>query len=278
MNKIIVKGLLLMALLFTFSCDEDDDTSFLNNRTSFAYFAPGSSAELLVRETGVSTYNVVVRVSEAKSVARSFSVSIDPSSTAVAGTDYNADLGNLTIEPGSIAGVIPVTGIFESASVDGKALVLNLESAEGSDLGVVTQFTLNIIKFCPLAADFTGDYDLSVVALGIFDTPTMTPGTVTVTVGSGETDRVFSVAPYPAFGTFTPFEFNFSLICGKIVVPAGQVTGVGCGGVTTTLGPQATVGEYDPADDSSFTIYYADDEAGGSCGDEIAAAIMLTKL
>ena len=71
-------------------------------------------------------------------------------------------------------------------------------------------------------------------------------------------------------------NFNFSLLCGNVQVPTGQATGVGCGG-TTTLGPAANVGSYDPSDDSSFTLIITDDETNNCGGGSFEAAFVLTK-
>ena len=130
---------------------------------------------------------------------------------------------------------------------------------------------------CPIAAPFTGDFTLTTVATGIFDSVVLVNGTVTITEGETPTDRVISVATYPEFGAFPAIDFQFSLVCGNVVVPSGQATGVGCGS-STTLGPAAELGTYDPSDDSSFNIIFADDEGGASCGAEYAAEITLTKI
>ncbi len=122
---------------------------------------------------------------------------------------------------------------------------------------------------------FIGDYTLTTLQTGIFDSAVFLNGNVTIVQGNEPTDRVMSVAPYPEFGTFPPMNFTFSLVCGDVIVPTGQVTGVGCGS-STTIGPADTTGSFDLGDDSSFNIIFADDE-GGSCGPPYIAEITLTK-
>ena len=126
------------------------------------------------------------------------------------------------------------------------------------------------------ADQFIGEYTLATTATGIFGSAVFVNGTVTISMGATPTDRTFLGTPYPEFGAFPAMDFNFSLLCGNVQVPAGQDTGVGCGS-STTLGPAANVGSYDPADDSSFTIIITDDEAG-SCGSPFEAAFLLTKI
>ena len=122
---------------------------------------------------------------------------------------------------------------------------------------------------------FIGDYTLTTLQTGIFDSAVFLNGNVTIVQGNAPTDRVMSVAPYPEFGAFPPMNFTFSLVCGDVIVPTGQVTGVGCGS-STTIGPADTTGSFDLGDDSSFNIIFADDE-GGSCGPPYIAEITLTK-
>lgn len=276
-NKIIKLSFVLFLFVGLFGCDStDDNTSFLNDRTSVSFFAPSGSATLLVNEVGASTYDVIVGISEPKPIARAFVVTIDPSSTAVENVDYTMS-STLVIPANSVVGKITVSGNYGASTLEGKKLILNLVSVEDAVLGTTKKFTLNIIRFCPVTAPFVGAYTLSIVANGIFDTPTFTPGPVMVFQGDEENDRYLVSAPYPAFGAFPPIEFYFSLVCGNVEVPGGQPTLVGCGS-STTLGPLDTLGSFDPDDDSVFEIHLADDEGGASCGAQADAIIRLTKV
>jgi len=266
-------------LSFTGCVPDKGDTDYLNNRTINIFFSD-DSANLLIEENVISKYTVVVGATTTVSNAASYSISVDPSSTAVEGIDFTISNASYTFDKGKIVSTFDVVGDFDNASIDGKTAVFNLSSSDETiEVQGQAQFTLNLIKFCPFGAGetFTGSYQLSTVDLGIFDTPTFTDGVVTVSLGATQTDRVFSVKPYPAFGSFPAMTFKFSLICGNVIVPGGQATNVGCGS-STTLGPRAEVGNYDPDDDSVFTIKLADDEGGASCGGEAAATIMLTKI
>ena len=139
-----------------------------------------------------------------------------------------------------------------------------------------SQYTINLIQFCPLNADFTGSYTLSTTATGIFDSVVFLNGAVTIVEGANPTERVITVAPYPEFGAFTAVDFKFSLVCGNINVGDVFATGVGCGGGTTEIGPANEVGSYDSNDDSSFNVIFTDD-INGNCGSPYIAEILLTK-
>ena len=276
-NKIIKLSFVFLLFVGLSGCDSiDDNTSFLNDRTSVSFFAPSGSATLLVNEVGASTYDVIVGISEPKPIARAFVVTVDPSSEAVENVDYTMS-STMIIPANSVVGKITVSGDYGASTLEGKSLIFNLVSVEDAVIGTTSRFNLNIIRFCPVTAPFVGEYTLSVVANGIFDTPTFTPGTVLISQGDEENDRFMTSAPYPAFGSFSPMDFYFSLVCGNVEVFAGQATGVGCGS-TTTLGPSDSLGSFDPNDDSVFEIYYNDDEAGASCGVQVSAAIRLTKI
>tara|TARA_B100001093_G_scaffold71993_1_gene62582 strand:- start:1349 stop:5347 length:3999 start_codon:yes stop_codon:yes gene_type:complete len=122
---------------------------------------------------------------------------------------------------------------------------------------------------------YIGDYTLTTLQTGIYDSAVFLNETVTIVQGNEPNERVMSVSPYPEFGAFPAINFTFSLVCGDVIVPTGQVTGVGCGS-STTIGPADTTGSFDLGDDSSFNIIFTDDE-GESCGTPYIAEITLTK-
>jgi hypothetical protein len=136
-----------------------------------------------------------------------------------------------------------------------------------------------MFQVCPVEEDFfIGDYQLTTTATGIFGSTVFPQGVVTITQGASSNDaRVFNAQIYPDLGTFNPIDFNFTLVCGTVVVEAGQVTGVGCGS-STTIGPSSAKGGYTAGDDSVLVIDFADDEGGASCGAQANASITLTKI
>ena len=267
--------MLFIALLFT-ACDETEPVIYdAQNGQTLVYFDSSSSTlEVLVDDTG--SIDVVVGSSKLSTSDRTVSITVDMDNTTTDATNYSVP-ATVTIPANEYFGTFTVTGIDTTLETTTENLVLQLGSIEG---GVTStgKHSIAMYQICPVSAPFTGDYDLSILANGIFDTPTFTPGTVTLEVGSSALNRKFTVAPYPAFGAFPAREFNFSLTCNEIIVAAGQITGVGCGGTTTTIGPSPDVASYDPDDDSVFDMYYTDDEGGASCGEAVFAQVRFTKL
>jgi hypothetical protein len=279
LNMKNIYKLLTLALTLTIitSCERDQgDYPYLDRDITIGF--RGANGSLLVENGASNVVSATIGASTLVSSDATFSVSVDDSSTAVLGVDYNFVAGqDGTLASGNLLSNIDIVADFENSTEDGKTVVLNLTSNDPSLMvtEAFSQYTITLIKFCPINADFTGSYTLSTTATGIFDSAVFLNGAVTIEMGTEPTDRVISVAPYPEFGAFAPIDFAFSLVCGNVVVPTGLVTGVGCGG-STTIGPAATNGTYDSNDDSSFTIVITDDE-GGNCGSPYEAAFVLTK-
>ncbi|MCB0381766.1 MAG: hypothetical protein KDD05_00220 [Psychroserpens sp.] len=269
--------LFIAALLVFVSCDsKDDDTSFLNDRQSVAYFVPGSQATLQVSpDSPSSSFNVVVGVSEAKPFARSFAYTIDPTSVAVEGVDFTLS-STLEVPANSVVGTITVDAPYSASTLEGKALKLNLTSVEDSKLGNRIQFTLNIIRFCPLGADFTGEYMIDFVSGGVpaaGNAPALGTGIVVdLFEGDSPTERRFNVKCYPSFGFGNPpVDFSFDLICGSVLANGVlEASGVGCGG-SISFGPAINPSTYNNDDDSTFGLTFVEDteaQCPGSTGDQ----------
>jgi len=275
-NIFKILTLSLVAIIAT-SCDRDTGDYPYLDRDIIVGFS-GASGSLLVEDGASNIVSATVGASTLVSSDATFSVTVDDSSTAVLGVDYTfADGQDGTLVSGNITSTIDIVADFENSTEEGKTVVLNLSSNDPSLVvsEAFSQYTITLIKYCPINADFTGSYTLSTTATGIFGSAVFLNGTVTIEMGADPTDRVMTVSPYPEFGAFTPIDFAFSLVCGNVIVPTGQVTGVGCGG-TTTIGPAATNGVYDSNDDSSFTIVISDDETN-NCGPTYEAAFVLNK-
>jgi len=189
----------------------------------------------------------------------------------------------VTIPANSYRGILPFTGIDNGIEIgETKTVTLEIEEISGdsgSDLDTFSTTTVSLFQVCPVDPDFfIGEYELTTTVPGIFGIDTFAAGTVTIAQGESSPDaRKFSAFVYPAFGTFGPFTFNFTLVCGTVLVPSGQDTGIGCD-TNTRLGPSATTGGYEAGDDSVLVIDFLDDEGGGSCGAETSASITLTKI
>ena len=116
MNKILKFSLLVLLFVGLSSCDStDDNTSYLDNRVSVSFFAPGSSGTLLVKETSVSSFDIVIGISEPKPVSRAYTVSVDPSSTAVENVDFTMS-STLTMPANSTIVNITITADYGAST------------------------------------------------------------------------------------------------------------------------------------------------------------------
>ena len=197
--------------------------------------------------------------------------------------DQYSVASTVTIPANSYRGLLPFTGIDNGIEI-GEIKTVTLEITEisgdsGADLDSFSTTIVNLFQVCPVPEDFfIGDYQLTTNLPGIFGIDTFAEGVVTLEQGESSDDaRKFSAFVYPAFGTFGPFTFNFTLVCGTVLVPSGQDTGIGCD-TNTFLGPSDTSGGYEAGDDSVLIIDFLDDEGGSSCGAETPASITLTKI
>jgi hypothetical protein len=98
-------------------------------------------------------------------------------------------------------------------------------------------------------------------------------------IALSSTERQFSALYLPQFAVGNgPEPFNFELVCGKILVPGEQASGLTCGGVSITFGPADDVGTFDGADESSvLTIIFSEDEASACAGPSVVT-VTLTKV
>lgn len=267
-------------LFFLIACESNEGIVFdVENGQAIVSFN-ATSQVFPVSDAGTDAALIVVGVTTRSSVARAISLTVDPASTADP-SEYTIDQASLVIPAGSFTGTVRIIGNFNAIPETGTTkLILKLGSVEGSTLdNQRLTHEIQMFRFCPFegGATFLGEYQLSIVQNGIFDTPTFTPATVTVSQGANVAERTVRVAPYPAFGSFAPITFKFSLICGQVIVSNGQATGVGCGS-STTVGAGDVAATYNPANDSEILINISDDEGGASCGEEVQAVIKLTKL
>ncbi len=272
-----LSAILLTVLLFT-SCDEDIIVYDVDGGQALASFVTGTQT-LPVPDTGDSAI-IQVGVTTRSTSDRAVTLSVDPSSTADP-SEYTIDPSTLVIPAGEFVANVVVNGNFNSIPETGlTSVTFNLAAVDGADIleGNLSN-TLNLFRFCPFdsGATFIGDYQLETITPGVFATPTLTDGVVTVSQGATVADRQFSIAAYPAFGSFTPFNFSFSLICDQIVVTAVDNINVGCGGANA-IGPSATVSSaYASGDDSELIINFVDDTRG-QCTGPHEVQIKLTKI
>lgn len=183
-------ALLVVSLVFI-SCDRDKgDADYLNNRTNTMFFSDDEGT-LFIEEGANNIYNITVGASAVVSSDAQYTITLDPSSTAVEGTDFTILSTSTSFYNGNIVSTFSVQGDFDAASLDGKTAVFNLGSSTPDfEVSSSNQFTLKLIKSCPYEGLDTLDYSAAVTA---FDDSA--PGyNVTLVPVSGATNQwtVFS--------------------------------------------------------------------------------------
>lgn len=277
--------LFIAALLVFVSCDsKDDDTSYLDDRQTISYFAPVNAGTLLVEEGATRFYDVKVGVSDVLPYSRTYSITIDPSSAAVEGVDFSLVTSTFEIPANSVVGSFRLeSGDYASSTLSGKTVKFNLVEVEDTKiLENRSVFTLTVIRYCPIPADYmVGEYQIEDVLATVGPgngTSNYASGVVTISsVDDDPTARTFSTPVLPAFNAEIE-TVNLYLSCGNFGMDDVN-PGLFCTeGVSYifTADPE-NVPTYDLADDSSFTITYIEDP-NGSCGGPFASSYRLTKL
>jgi len=137
---------------------------------------------------------------------------------------------------------------------------------------------------CPIAEDaFVGSYVVNT-------DPGSGPGggapiwdadlAVELVIGETSTQRVLEATYLPTLNIGNgPAELAFDLVCGEIVVPGDQASGLACAGNPINWGPplSSANGSYDVADDSTFTVVFNEDEDNG-CGGGPDVTATLVKM
>ena len=285
MKKYLFLTLLFAAGLLLNSCGDEDVVIFdQENGQTYVKFSQ-TVIDLPIVFDSSEDLDIPVDVSTISSSDRVVTVNVVRN-----GGDNEADdaqfsvSSSVTIPAGEYNGILEFTGIDAGIEIgETKTVTIEITGIDGgsSDVNLEpTPVVVNMFQVCPVEEDFfIGDYQLTTTATGIFGTTVFPQAAVTISQGASSPDaRVFTAQIYPDLGTFDPIDFNFTLVCGTVVVAGGQVTGVGCAGSSTTLGPSNGVGAYTAGDDSTITIDFADDEGGASCGAQANAQIVLTRL
>jgi len=124
---------------------------------------------------------------------------------------------------------------------------------------------------------FTGEYTLTQTSPPGPNGPVFGEDPLTVTItATGPTQRSFDYVYLPDLGIGNgAVDFAFDLVCGNVVVDPEQNSGLQCD-AGIFMGPADETGNFDSADDSSFTIVFTEDVTE-DCGTSTVTTIMLTK-
>lgn len=223
MKRILV---LLISVITVFSCETEDSQEAENyNGPTVTYFVDGSSSTFFVRnDESVATLRI--GSTALSSSDRTFTVSIDPASTAVENVEFTLPSTSVTIPANEYFGEFQVNGIFDGATEEGSELILNLSSAsENVMVGQGSIYTLEIFKLCE--SHLEGMYSVT-TTYGYHDfLPNYNPATIemeVVALGDGVysvydfSGGLYSEGPYAsAYGTGgVDNSLIFSDVCGNI--------------------------------------------------------------
>ena len=274
--------LLTCAALFI-SCEEDVVIYDGVNGQTYARFSPNIVDLPVVFDSSADT-QIPIQLSTLSDADRTVSVDVvSTGSENEASPDQYEFSRTVVVPANSYSGNLTFTGIDSGIEIgEIKSVTLQITEVSGDPdarIDTLSRTTVNMFQVCPVESDFfIGAYQLTTNLPGIFGINTFAEGVVILEQGEASNDaRKFSAFVYPDFGTYGPFTFNFTLVCGTVLVPSGQDTGIGCD-INTRLGPSDTKGGYEAGDDSVLIIDFLDDEGGFSCGAETPASITLTKI
>jgi len=285
--NIMKKLSLLLLSIIVFSCGEHEDVIYdPNTSTTFAFFDSTTTTMEVFLGDAPLTKSITVGVSTISSENRTVTLSVDEELSTASAASYDVNL-EVTIPANEYFGTTTVTAITDELTLCTTANVL-LKIVSVSDGGNVSTAAHSVgmtKNENPLPDDFAvGDYTLTFNGGGVAaagNAPVWGDGTVVeVSLGSSNSERVFSVKCYPSFGFANPnADFSFDLVCGQSIFNGAinnTFTGVGCGS-SIVLGPTTSNGVFSAQDDSSFTMIFAEDVGGASCGGEGITTYTFTK-
>ena len=142
----------------------------------------------------------------------------------------------------------------------------------GSFFSSPLNYRVPLIVLLPSDTLYTGSYQLTQTAPGIFGVSDYADGIYTIDATDNVTRIIRSITTFPAFGGFGPVDVEFKFVCDEIILTAGQSVGAGCSAAIQN-GPAVVNATFDPVapDDSDFDINFTSDETD-DCGTGTAQA------
>lgn len=278
MKKTILLLTAVVLSTFMLSCNEDDDRHVFSEKTT-TYFEEVSYAINAFEDTNTTT-EVMVVTTEVSSSDRQYSLQVDPSSTAVMGTDFMLSSSSVTVPANSYFGTVTVTSILTENTVDGATVILNL--VDSSDVAVfdntatvaINHVTCEIFDTIP----FSGDYLLEQVGGDNgFGFAFVETGNVVTLSDDGGNVRSFDSVYLVDVGQ-PAMTFSFTLDCLQVVPLSDQGTNLSCGGAITLSVAEALIQSYTPFDDSEILVTFMEVIDGCGVANASETTIKLTKI
>lgn len=269
----------LLTAIFVTSCDDVEPTIFNGNDPANGTFLSlsRSAYNLQIERDATGLLRIPVNVSTVAEVDRVYNIDVitdtaDPQTYSVPST--------VTVPAGEFQGFIEISGV-DNGLVDNTKKTFTIKLSDDSltteSLGT-TQAVITVFEVCPLLADFTGTYQLTMVSsnFGPTDGPTFASGLVELSVGDTDYDRVFKANLYPGYVGSVDVVLNFA--CDYVNLGQTIDAGIGCSD-NTTLQLQQTESPltYNSSDDSVIQFAFVED-ATGSCNATRQCVVKLTKV
>lgn len=270
--------MLCLTAFLLVSCEGDKVVFDSKNGTSVASLRT-SAADLPVSDQGDSFATILVDVTTVSDVDRAIVLSIDETSTADE-NQYIIDQSSLIIPAGSYNATVKINGNFDNLPLGQTSkLDLTLASVDGAVISEgKSSISVSLYRTCDVASTFlTGNYLLEEIT-PLVDGPTLESGSVrTISVDPADpSKRVFTTYTFPDYCTTNRVTFKFSLLCGEIVIPTGNVSNCTCTADPFLFGPPTTNGTYDSSDDSVVYLSFTNDVTG-NCSPASQTTYKLTK-
>ncbi|NER18680.1 hypothetical protein [Spongiivirga citrea] len=145
---------LLIGLIIC-SCDKDSQVTADSQGDQFLLGFDATSFDLPVTVDGVSEISVPVGISNVSDTDRSFTISVDESSTA-SSAEYTIP-STFVVPAGENIGTFVVTGNFDAVpDAVTNTIVVNIDEVTGGVLNSRPSATISIFRFCP--SDLAGTY------------------------------------------------------------------------------------------------------------------------
>ncbi len=199
MKKILYVALFVALGLLHYNCEEAP--SLVDPPADYVTFE-SEATTALVQLNGTGSLDINVYSTTIANSSRSFSVSVDESSSASAAS-YTVP-SSVDIPAGSNQGVISLSFVDGEISNAGETLVLNLGTQDGTSVG--SPITINVLRDCP--SNLEGDY--------VYTNGNQKSVTI---VKTGATS--YTVSGDAAFTTDYPF--NFTDTCNEITITGGAI-------------------------------------------------------
>jgi len=266
---------LLSSIIFFSSCSETEPVIYdPNNSQALVYFSR-TNANLAIEIDATGQLVLPINVSTLSTEDRTVTVEVDVDRSTADTQNYTVAT-SVVIPAGEYFGNLVIDGVDVTAETTPELLFLDIVSfSDATAVISPTTLEVSVFQFCPIAPGlFTGGYLMEELTPYV-DGPTLNDGEVVTLVATSETGRRFATKNYPDY-CGTNMNFNFSLVCGEVIVAANQRSTCACSADGLFFGPATTPSTYDINDDTVFEMTFTNDVTG-DCGTAVQTTYRLTK-